>query len=140
MYLVYKPADGDEQRFQFSPEKMTSFEAESIERETGLTWQEFGEKLQRNSVIAMRALLWVLQRRVHPTLKLRDVSFAMSEVDIEAEPHELAAAREAVENDTTLSDEDRAAQLALIDEQVAKIGAEHAVPKARGKNADSPTS
>lgn len=140
MYLVFRPDEGDEQRYQFTPAKMSNFDAEAIERETGLTWAQFGEKLTQNSIIAMRALLWVLQRRQHPTLKYRDVSFQLDQVDVEPEPSELAAAREALLADDRLPDEERAAQLALVDEQIAKFGGEAAVPKAHGKKSGSPTS
>lgn len=140
MYLIYKPADGDEQRYHFDQASVTNFEAEGIERETGLTWTEFGERLQKNSVLALRALLWMLQRRVHPTLKFKDVSFKLGEVEAEMEPAELLAARENIlaagETDET------AEQLALVDAELAKLGVdpETPAPKALASSDASPTS
>jgi len=33
VYVIFRPADGDEQRYQFNPGKVTNMEAEAIERE-----------------------------------------------------------------------------------------------------------
>jgi hypothetical protein len=140
VYLIYTPADDKEQRYHFDQASVTNFEAEGIERETGLTWTEFGERLQKNSVLALRALLWMLQRRVHPTLKFKDVHFLLGEVQAEMEPAELLAARENIlaagETDET------ADQLALIDAELAKLSVdpETPAPKAPASSDDSPTS
>ena len=141
MYVIFR-SDGEEQRYHFDAVKVTNFEAEAVERETGWTWSEFGERLQRNSVTAMHALLWILQRRVHPTLKYRDVAFDMGQIEVEPELSELYEARDAAQDDRSLSDERRAEILAQIATEIEKLGGqpEQPAPKARARNAAAPTS
>lgn len=144
MYVIFRPADGDEQRYHFDADRVSNFEAESVERETGWTYSEWGDRLTRNSAIAMHALLWIVMRRVHPTLKYRDVAFDMSQVSVEPEPDELYAARAAVADGTSLSDEQRAEQLQQIDAELEKLGLDPEQPapkgKGRARNAVSATS
>jgi hypothetical protein len=141
MYLIYKPADEKEQRYHFDQASVTNFEAEGVERETGLTWTEFGERLQKNSVLALRALLWMLQRRIHPTLKFRDVSFKLGEVDVEPEDSELLGARDALRAIDNPTDED-VDKLRQIDEMLAarEVPEDATAPKALASSDASPTS
>jgi len=134
--IVYTPAEGDVQRYDFDPGKVNTMEAEAIEKATGLAWGEFGDKIQKGSAIALRALLWILQRRVHPTLKLADVQFQMDQISAEMDPDELRAAYEATVNDPDMPADKRARQLEYLEAEMAKAGIEPGeVPKAPGSAA-----
>jgi len=136
MYLVYTPAEGDVQRYQFDPNSMPNFDAEAIERVTGWTLGEWGEKIQKGSVLATRALLWVLQRRTHPTLKFANVEFTTDQVSSEAEPAELIAARDAALEDDELTEDKRRIRLDAIYAEMDKAGIarDTTAPKAPAKN------
>lgn len=131
MILTYTPADGEPQTWRFQPTKMKAHEAEAIEKRTGWDWGEFGEHLLRGSVLARRALLWTFLRRVHPTLRFEDVSFAIDEVTLELERAELIVQREQVEKLEVLAGPEKVAALAMLDEQI------EAAPEESGKAAAS---
>lgn len=142
MYLIYRPAEGEEQRYQFDMNSIPNIDAEAIERVTDWTLGEWQQKIQKGSVLALRALLWVLQRRVHQTLKFTSVTFSTDQVTAEPEPDELIAARDAALEDGDITETERAQVLAAIYEQMDKIGVEHDAkpPKARASKSASPTS
>lgn len=98
MFLVYKPEGGEEQRWPFNPKKLRAAEAEQIEKVTGWDFAEFGQHLQKGSILALRALLWTFQRRTHEVLKFRDVDFAVGEVDLLFDRDEVAEARKVAED------------------------------------------
>ncbi len=143
MYLIFRPADGDEQRYQFDVNKMPNIDAEAIERVTDWTLGEWQQKMQAGSILANRALLWILQRRIHPTLKFAAVSFTIDQLDAELEPDELIAARDAATQDDNIDEAERASRLEAIHQQMDKLGVERDAElpkKARVKSAASPTS
>lgn len=142
MYVTYRPAGGEPTRYHFDQDAINNMEAEAVERETGLTWGEFGDRLLKGSVLAARALLWMLQRRQHPTLRFADVRFQLSEVDVDMEEAELLRARDAILQQTRdLTPADQQA-LDIIAGQLAalEVPGDKPAPKARAKNAASPTS
>lgn len=91
MYLTYKPSggEGESQEFIFIPGQCDNFDSEAIENATAWTWEEFLMNLRKGSVKARRALLWILLRRVHRGLQLRDVHFKNSEVELEYDKNEM---------------------------------------------------
>lgn len=104
MYVAYRPVGGAEdetpeaQEFVFIPGKCSNFDAESIESETGWTWDEFLMYLQKGSIKARRALLWILLRRVHRSIRFKDVRFTPAEVTVEYDAAELEETRRSVED------------------------------------------
>lgn len=138
MEFVYRPDEGEEQRFEIRLGKLRSIDTEAIERVTGMDWQEFQERLGRQNSTCARALLWILQRRKHPTLKYADVDLAPDEWDVEPDAGELDQAREAIESHPTLSDEQRREQLAIID--ALRKNAPAGEGKAPGKSGGTTTS
>jgi hypothetical protein len=127
MYLVYRPEDGEEQRWTFNPKKIRAAEAEALEKRTGWDFEEFGLHLLKGSVLARRALLWTYLRRVHHTLRFEDVDFAVGEVELQYDKDELTLMREQVEKTHGGSDAERVQMLAALDEQIADA------PEAEGK-------
>ena len=94
MLIIYRPEGGEEQTWQFDPQEMLDVEATAIERVTGFTYAEFGEKFLKGSILAWKALLWVLRRRTEPTLAFRDVSVRVKEFEwkLDAEERKVALA------------------------------------------------
>lgn len=88
MLIIYRPEGGDERTWEFVPDEMLDVEATAIERVTGWTYAEFGEKFLKGSILAWKALLWVLRRRSEPTLAFRDVSFRVKEFEWQLDPDE----------------------------------------------------
>lgn len=109
MKIVYTPESGDNREWAYKPQKMLSVDAEAIERVTGWTFQEFGEKFMAGSALAQHALLWVLLRRDNRALKFSDVRFAMDEMNVDFDAEERAAMREALDGPDAgdLSDDER---------------------------------
>lgn len=127
MYLSYTPADGEPQRWEFTPNKMDSQEAEAIEKRTGWDWGEFGRHLLAGSVLARRALLWTYQRRVHHTLRFEDVRFATGELTLELDKAELQETRDQLAASEAISPEEKAAALSMLDKEIEQA------PEAPGK-------
>lgn len=130
MILIYRPDGGDERRWEFNPRKIRSAEAELVEKRTGLTWEQFGAQVTQGSVLCRRALLWMFQRRTHPTLRFEDVDFALDELTLDYERHELVAIRAQLEKQRFDSDAERDATLAQIDEQIEATPGDDEAPKA----------
>src|SRR5690349_7976050 len=96
-----------------------SSEAEAIEKATHLTYAEFGMDLIKGSATCRRALLWVLLTREDAPLRLAQVDPPVGSISVEYEVDELLAMRGGVEQDTSLSDDERAAVLAQLDEEIS---------------------
>ena len=120
MFLTYRPAEGDEQKWTFKPGKLSSKEAEAIEKRTGWTFEEFGQQLLKGSTLARRALLWTFQRRTHHTIKFEDIDFLMDEVKLEMDKGELLALREQMELYDFDDEATRKLALAQVDQQIAE--------------------
>lgn len=111
MKISYTPEGGERREWTYKPNKMLSIDAEAIERVTGWTFQEFGEKFMAGSALAQHALLWILLRKDNRGLKFSEVRFAMDEFDMDFDAEERAAMREVLENDGAELDDDERAQL-----------------------------
>jgi len=129
MFLIYRPADGDEQRWTFKPAKVSVFEAEAVEMRTGWTYDEFVINAKKGSAKARRVLLWMLQRRQHPTLRLEDVHFEMGELELEFDAMELQDMRDTVAA-SGMDEETKALALAQMDAQIATAEPDPDGPKA----------
>jgi len=125
--FVYAPEGADPKKWDFAPEKLMSPEAEAIERNTGMTYAEWGTAVTKGSVLALHGLLFVLLKRDIPTIKWDDVQFSMSELDFELDDEETAEALAGLEAKAAKGDLD-ASDEALL-ERLRESGAE-AAPKA----------
>jgi hypothetical protein len=123
MQFVYKPEGADVRRWDFAPEKLMNVESEAIERVTKMTYTEWAGAVERGSVTALHALLWVMLKRGEPTLTYEAVQFSLSEVDFELSDEEsveaLAAMDARIAEGAELSTQERALHAALR-EAVAK--------------------
>jgi len=89
--FVYRP-EGVEKRWDFDVNALMTDEAELIERHTKMTYGEWSNALNRGSMLAYRALLFVYLRRDNRALKWADVQFRAGDVDIEYDDDEVTAA------------------------------------------------
>ncbi|MFD5217461.1 hypothetical protein ACFWMH_07310 [Streptomyces tendae] len=83
MKVTYSPEDGDEQVFDYNPNKLMSAEREALEKRTGKSFQEFSLGVIRGNALCRRALLHVLLKRQHPTIAFDDVDFCWDELKVE---------------------------------------------------------
>lgn len=93
MQFTYTPdgvAPEDAKVWEFTPGKLMSPEAEAIERLTGMTFAEWQRNLDRGSVVAFHALLYIFLKRADPTLRYEQVVFSMSEVVLDLDDREKA--------------------------------------------------
>ncbi len=75
-----------ETRIPFEVGDFSNRDGMDIERATGMTWQEFIEAAVVTSA-AKTALVWIVRRRNgEPDLQYDDVTFALSEFDVEPDP------------------------------------------------------
>lgn len=86
--------DGREFDIEPTSNKLLNTEAMAIEKVTGWDFNEFEQKLQANSVMAMTAFIWVMCKRQEPTLRFTEVVFDFS---ILAEAFAAEEAKEADE-------------------------------------------
>ena len=95
MYLIYQP-EGDEepQRFLYKPQKLMSAEREHLERRSRMDFADFTKGVLNGNAVCRRALLWVMLKRQHPTLKFEDVDFAWDELRLEYSKQEYELMRE----------------------------------------------
>lgn len=119
MKIIYTPADGDEQRWDWDPKAVRAKDAELIETKADATWDEFQMQLLSGRMRARRVLLWFLLRKAHPTLKLDDVDFAAGELKAEHTVAELQELREGLEDAPQIPEDRREAALAILDKQIA---------------------
>lgn len=122
MRITYTPPDGPAQEWDFRPGRLMSIEAEAIERQTGWTFEEFGQKFMAGSALARHALLWVLLKRKNPGVKYADINFAMDEVTVDLDDDEYARLRERVLGSDELTDTAKAELLAQFPEHAEPSG------------------
>lgn len=124
MRIVFEPAEGERREYDFDESRtLMSTEAAVVEKLTG--WDFRGEFLQRlpGSVQAQRALLFVLEKRTHPTLAFKDFDFPAGAVSVLPDLGDMQRARALVESgQVALSPEQRAEALAQLDEAEAALG------------------
>lgn len=121
MIIVYAPADGDTHRWNLKQSRILATEAEAVERVTGLEWQAARGKVVKGSMLALRAVAWVLFKREQPTLKYSQFQPAAEELSYEYDAEERALIRRNIEEDDDLTAEEKAEILAEMDEEDAKL-------------------
>lgn len=92
MKVTYTPDESDEQVFDYNPNKLMSAEREALETRTGKSFNDFAMGILRGNALCRRALLHVLLKRQHPTLRFDDVDFCWDELKIEMTKGEIELA------------------------------------------------
>lgn len=96
--LTYKPEMGSPQSWTFDLENPPWDVTFGTEKATGLAWAEFGERLGKMSVVALRALVFVLRKRNEPRLEIDAVTIQFSEVELEIHDPEPEVSEDPKEN------------------------------------------
>jgi hypothetical protein len=132
--VIYTPEGADPREWDFDPGKMHDVEAIEIEKRTGLTYAEFGERFLKGSILAKKALLFVLMRRSIPTLKWDELQFTVEEVNVEFDADEKTKMVDALQkkaSDEGLEPEEKQVLDSFLAEGVQPSPAEDgSVPKA----------
>lgn len=92
MKVTYTPENGEEQVFDYNPNKLLSAEREALETRTGKSFNDFAMGILRGNALCRRALLHVLLKRQHPTLRFDDVDFCWDELKVEMTKGEIELA------------------------------------------------
>ncbi len=71
-----------DQSWEFELGRMLNVEIMAIERQTGMTAAEFEDALNKGSMTAHTALVWVIRKRTEPELRFEDVVFNASDLDV----------------------------------------------------------
>lgn len=96
--IVYTPEGGSKRTWTVDMDNPAWDLTYGTETATGWPWGEFGMKLSMGSVVALRAMIWVLRKRDEPKLAIDSVQVLFNEVDIEDVEDPAGAAPEAVED------------------------------------------
>ena len=95
--ISYLPEGQEPQSWEFDPDAADNLEAEIIEIVGGEAWDSYGQWLNlmgRGNMRAIRALLWVLQRRTNPDLDFNEIRFRTDQITVEAMDEEASAGKE----------------------------------------------
>ncbi|WP_329187051.1 hypothetical protein [Actinacidiphila glaucinigra] len=115
MFLIYTPEDGEPQRFRYVPQKLMTAEREALERRSGQDFADFTKGVLNGNAVCRRALLWVLLKRQHPTLRYEDVDFAWDELELQYSKQEYELMRSNLIETGTASPE----QIDAINREIA---------------------
>lgn len=136
LYLTYAPEGSQEpKRWRYDPRKLMSAERETLERVTDRNFAQFTTDVLQGNALCRRALLWVLLKREHPTLRFADVDFAWDEVKLEFSRQEWLLQLQRLE-DSLAGPELVAARAQIEGELVDAIDEEEESGKARLPIAD----
>lgn len=122
MKVTYTPEDGEEQVFDYNPNKLMSAEREALETRTGKPFSDFAMGVLKGNALCRRALLHVLLKRAHPTLRFDDVDFCWDELTVEMTKGEIELAVERLR--------EKKGDEQLIDSMLSQI---EEAPEAEGK-------
>lgn len=92
MKITYTPEDGEPQVFDYNPNRLMSAEREALEKQTGRSFNEFAMGVLKGDARCRRALLHILLKRQHPTLRFDDVDFCWDELTVEMTKGEIELA------------------------------------------------
>lgn len=86
------------QVYEYDPERLLNTEAIALQRHTGFTPPEFGERLGKGDAIAMTGLVWLLWRREGKHVRWEDVEFDFADFQVDTEDEEAEVEAEAAPN------------------------------------------
>lgn len=123
MIVTFTPVEGDTRRYEFRLQKLASVEAAVIEKLTGMDYRtEFLQRLQ-GSALAQRALVYVFEKRSHPTLGWASFDFPVDAVEFEPDAADLADSRAALTSGKVdLTPDEIEAALRQVDALEAEMG------------------
>jgi hypothetical protein len=87
--FVYTPEGADSREWDFEPRKLSSKEAELIERRTGMHFGSWLAALSSDSMLAFHALLFTYLRRENQSIQWDQIEFSFDEVGIKLSDEEV---------------------------------------------------
>jgi len=123
MIIVYAPRDGETHRWNMKEVRILSTEAEAVERVTDLEWDKARAKVLKGSMLALRAIAWVLMKRQEPALRYGEFVPEAGELGYEWDADERAVIRANIVSDDDLAPGEKALILAEFDEAEASLSA-----------------
>jgi hypothetical protein len=81
--LIHVGFGKDRETYEYNRGKLINVEFIAMERVTGMDGIELNRALDRGSVNALTALIWVLRKRQEPTLKFEQVVFNVGDLGLE---------------------------------------------------------
>lgn len=143
MFVVYNPADGDPERWEFHADQVMDVDAEAIEKAFTDTWDAFLMAVLKGGMRARRVLLWHLIKTTHPSLRFADLSsFRVGELKVEWDRDELAQMRSSLADEKKSQGVDastREVMLAYLDREIEQAPESGEPGKARSKPSGSAT-
>ncbi|MEU0667192.1 hypothetical protein ABZ508_02555 [Streptomyces lavendulocolor] len=126
MIIVYAPAGGE--REEYDARTLRVSEAAIVSRTTDMTWGAVRDGIARDDLEAMRAVVWVLKKRSHPSLRYAEFDPGVEEMYARFDRDEITSwvesAVAAVEAAPTATPEDLASALSGM--PAAALDREHA--------------
>ena len=119
MILIHAPEGGERRIWNLKENRFMGTEAEAVERPTGLEWQEAKARAIKGSMLALRAIVWVLVKRDEPTLPSRACDPAENEIGADLDAEEWGVLREELAGSDDMSDAEKAIVLAQLDAEAA---------------------
>lgn len=116
MIVTFTPVEGEKRTWEFRADKIMQPEAELIERRTGMTYDQFTQAIVQGSALARRALVFVFEKRVHPTLSWDAFGdFPVTAIQVDYDRDEMAEILKQVRESPGLTDEERAGVVAALE-------------------------
>lgn len=140
MIIIYAPEGVERRTWNLKEVRFMSSEAEAVERATGLEWQEAKARVVKGSMLALRAVTWVLLKRDQPTLRYTAFDPAENEIGVDLDAEEWGVLREELAASEDLSDAERAAALAQLDAEITGAEPADAEPDEVPKDSDAEAS
>jgi len=81
--IVYTPEGGSKREWSIDMDNPPWDITYGVEKATNWAWSEFGDRLANTSVIALRALIYILRKRDEPRLEIDSVQVLFSEIDLQ---------------------------------------------------------
>lgn len=86
----------DGEAYEFDFDRITNVEAMEIQKISGMKFGEWIKALsEEGDMLAMTALVYVVQKRREPTLRFDDVTFTLGGLDIEFDEEEEGPGKDA---------------------------------------------
>jgi hypothetical protein len=87
--FIYSPEGAEPREWDFEPRKMSSKEAELIERRTGMHFGNWLAAINEGSMLAYHALLFTYLRRENQSIQWDTLEFTFDEVGIQLSDDEV---------------------------------------------------
>jgi hypothetical protein len=137
--VTFTPEGEEKQEWVWDPDKVRAVEGELIEKRFGDTYDKFKAAVQSGSIKARRVLLWHLQKRAHPTLRLEDVDFDAGDLKVEMSRGELEQLRSRIATHKGVDESDRERMLAALESEIETAPLGGSEGKARSKTSADAT-